>query len=66
LPVAELVPKLVLRGGGRFLLGDPPRRAPQNRKRFKEMLTEQYGAFVMRELLVQEGGDELVFIDFKI
>ena len=66
LPVAELVPKLVKRGGGRFLLGDPPSRAPQNRKRFKETLIEQYGAFVMRELLVQEGGDELVFIDFKM
>ena len=65
-PVAELVPKLARGGGGRFLLGDPPRRAPRNRARFKSLLVEQYGAFVMRELTVTEGVDELVLIDFKL
>lgn len=65
-PVAELVPKLARSGGGRFLLGDPPRRAPRNRARFKSLLVEQYGAFVMRELTVTEGVDELVLIDFKL
>ena len=65
-PVAELVPKLARGGGGRFLLGDPPRRAPRNRARFKSLLVEQYGAFIMRELTVTEGRDELVLIDFKL
>jgi predicted nicotinamide N-methyase len=71
-PVAELVPRLVKQGGGRFLLGDPPLRAPQNRAKFKSILCDQYGAFLMRELSVTEattdGGDddELVFIDFKL
>jgi len=65
-PVAELVPKLVRGGGGRFLIGDPPLRAPKNRARFKSLLTEQYGAFVMRELEVMEGSDSLILIDFKL
>lgn len=70
-PVAELVPRLVKQGGGRFLLGDPPLRAPQNRAKFKSILCDQYGAFLMRELSVTEvtesgEDDELVFIDFKL
>lgn len=67
-PVAELIPKLVKSGGGRFLLGDPPKRTPQNRARFSSLLVEQYGAFVMREwtAALEMGGDELVFIDFKL
>ena len=67
-PVAELIPKLVKSGGGRFLLGDPPKRTPQNRARFSSLLVEQYGAFVMREwtAALEIEGDELVFIDFKL
>lgn len=65
-PVAELVPKLVRGGGGRFFIGDPPLRAPKNRARFKSLLTEQYGAFVMRELTVMEGSESLILIDFKL
>ena len=70
-PVAQLVPRLVKPGGGRFLLGDPPLRAPQNRAKFKSILCEQYGAFVMRELAVTEtsdsgDSDDLIFIDFKL
>ncbi|CAL51972.1 Nicotinamide N-methyltransferase-like [Ostreococcus tauri] len=65
-PIAELVPRLVRSGGGRFLLGDPPLRAPKNRERFKSLLTEQYGAFMMREVTVRETNDALILMDFKL
>lgn len=37
-PVASLVPKLTVPGGGRWLLADPPNRAPKNRARFRELV----------------------------
>ena len=65
-PVAELVPKLARGGGGRFLL-DPRVGASSGLARDSSLsLVEQYGAFIMRELTVTEGRDELVLIDFKL
>ena len=76
-PVASLVPTLTRRGGGRWLLADPPNRAPRNREKFLELVYENgkrdgWGGNCetsepRREIVTHRGStDEVLLMDFII
>ena len=66
-PVASLVPKLTVPGGGRWVLADPPNRAPKNRARFRELVADDATLLgEPREELVTHRGstDAVLLLDY--
>ena len=67
-PVAALVPALTQRGGaGKWLVADPPRRAPANRARFTELVSAHAGLVgePRSETVTHRGStDEVLLLDF--